>query len=84
MNAEYIQSLIDGGYADEAAVAAEVELAGEKNVLCINGEVVSLVHGEPPQKIFRDSIDKLKNVVVKSGLFKKTPVSYTHHRAHET
>lgn len=72
MTNEYLQLLIDGGYADEAGITADVVIGGENQTLCVNGEVVALVKGNPPEKVFSDSIDRISNITVKSGLFKKT------------
>ena len=77
MNGEYLNELIELGYADEAAVVADVTYAGGAGALCVNGEVVSLVTGDPPVKVFSDSIDKLDGLTVKTGLFKKT-VAFIH------
>ena len=74
---EYLNELIERGFADEAAVAADVSYDGKTGVLCVNGEVVTLVSGDPPQKAMSDTIDKLSNLTVKSGLFKKT-VAFEH------
>lgn len=69
--------MIDSGYADEAGLAATVVCADGVKFLCVSGEVVTLAAGDPPVKEFSDSIDKLENLTVKSGLFKKS-VSFTH------
>ncbi|MBD5131980.1 MAG: hypothetical protein HDT28_05245 [Clostridiales bacterium] len=78
MNNEILQLLIEKGYADEAGIAAEVtDAAGKNKALCVNGEVVTLVSGDGADKEFSDSIDRLENLTVKSGLFKKT-IAFTH------
>ena len=77
MNNEYLQDVIALGYADEAGVAADVTYSGGRGVLCVNGEVVTLAVGDPPSKVFSDSIDKLENLAVKAGLFGKK-ISFTH------
>ena len=78
MKPEILQQLIDSGYADEAGLAATVTAAdGKTYALCANGDIVTLAIGDPPQKVFSDSVDRLKNVRVKSGLFKKT-LAFTH------
>lgn len=77
MNMELLQHLIACGYADDAGIASEVVNAdGEKYLLCVNGEIVTLVQGENMQKVFSDSIDKLKDLKV-IGLFGKK-VCFTH------
>ncbi|MDE7165084.1 MAG: hypothetical protein K2O04_06680 [Clostridiales bacterium] len=74
---ELLQHLIACGYADDAGIASEVVGAdGEKYLLCVNGEIVTLVRGEQMQKVFSDSIDKLTNLSVK-GVFGKK-VCFTH------
>lgn len=77
MESEKLNALIDSGYADEAGLAAEVASADGVKYLCVNGEVVTLAAGDPPVKVFSDSIDKLENLTVKSGLFKKR-ICFTH------
>ena len=79
MNTELLQQLIEYGYADDAGIAADVTevIGGKQYVLCVNGELVTLASGNPPQKVFRDSIDKFGGIKVKSGVFKKT-LSFTH------
>ena len=77
MNKELLQHLITCGYADDAGIAAECRGAdGRPYLLCVNGEIVTLVHGEHMELVFSDSIDKLKGIKV-SGLFGKK-VSFTH------
>lgn len=77
MERETLTALIENGYADEAGLAAEVACSDGVKYLCVNGEVVTLAAGNPPAKVFSDSIDKLENLTVKSGLFKKR-VCFTH------
>lgn len=65
------------GYIDDENVSAYVRPVGggTTQMLCVCGEIVSLidVDGESDDfKIFSDSIDRLRNISVKSGLFKKT------------
>ena len=57
MESEKLNALIDSGYADEAGLAAEVASADGVKYLCVNGEVVTLAAGDPPVKVFSDSID---------------------------
>lgn len=77
MKDEYLQKLIALGYADEAGVAADVSYSGGSGALCVNGELVTLAHGDPPEKVFKDSIDKLQDLEVKSGLLGSS-VCFTH------
>lgn len=78
MKDDVLQRLIELGYADEAGVAAEVtDGDGKPCLLCVNGEVVTLAAGDPPQKLFSDSIDKLQELNVKSGLFSKR-IAFVH------
>ena len=77
MNMELLQHLIACGYADDAGIVANVVGAdGNAYMLCVNGEIVTLVRSENMQKVFSDSIDKLTNLKV-SGVFGKK-VSFTH------
>ncbi|MCH5164783.1 MAG: hypothetical protein J1G01_00075 [Clostridiales bacterium] len=68
--------LIELGYADEAGIVASVDYTVSdgrtgKGFLCVNGEVVTLAAGDEWEKVFKDSIDRLDGMTVKSGLFKK-------------
>ncbi|MDE7405718.1 MAG: hypothetical protein K2M89_02450 [Clostridiales bacterium] len=76
MNNEILQRLIECGYADDAGIAAEVVgEGGNRLLLCVNGEIVTLVQDDM-QKVFSDSIDKLQDLKV-TGLFGKK-VCFTH------
>ncbi|MDE5562014.1 MAG: hypothetical protein K2J01_00425 [Clostridiales bacterium] len=76
MNKELLQHLITCGYADDAGIAAEVVGAGgNRLLLCVNGEIVTLVQDQM-QKVFSDSIDKLTDLKV-TGVFGKK-VCFTH------
>lgn len=66
IDANYRAALLEKGFIDEAGVAAETD---GRTVLCVNGEVVSLVRGDPPQKVFSDTVDNITDIVVKRGLF---------------
>lgn len=79
MNAQTLSAIIEKGYADEAGIAADVIDAntGKSYALCVNGEVVTLVAADTLDKVFSDSIDRLENLAVRSGLFKKS-VSFDH------
>ena len=77
MNVELLQHLIACGYADDAGIASNVVGAdGNVYILCVNGEIVTLVRSENMQKVFSDSIDKLTNLRV-TGVFGKK-VCFTH------
>ena len=76
MNKELLQHLITCGYADDAGIAAEVVGdGGNRLLLCVNGEIVTLVQDQM-QKVFSDSIDKLTDLKV-TGVFGKK-VCFTH------
>ncbi|MDE5592815.1 MAG: hypothetical protein K2I75_02675 [Clostridiales bacterium] len=76
MNKELLQHLITCGYADDAGIAAEVVgSSGNRLLLCVNGEIVTLVQDQM-QKVFSDSIDKLTDLKV-TGVFGKK-VCFTH------
>lgn len=76
MNSELLGQLIACGYADDAGIAAEVANAdGTPYLLCVNGEIVTLVQ-DHMQKVFSDSIDKLTDLKV-TGVFGKK-VCFTH------
>ena len=69
---ELIEKLAANGYIDdERLIAAATDADGAEYVLCINGELVTLAAADG-QKIMRDSIDRLGDLTIKSGLFKKT------------
>ncbi|MDE6618094.1 MAG: hypothetical protein K2K13_03615 [Clostridiales bacterium] len=91
MNKELLQHLIACGYADDAGIAAEVVGAGgNRLLLCVNGEIVTLVNPilicaddngvtvkkDNMKKVFSDSIDKLTDLKV-TGVFGKK-VCFTH------
>ena len=70
MNGELLGKLIDGGYADEAGLAAEaVDSDGKIYYLCVCGEIVTLADTDA-KKVFSDSIDKLSELAV-LGVFGK-------------
>lgn len=76
MNNELLQHLITCGYVDDAGIAADVVgTDGKPYLLCVNGEIVTLVH-DRMQKVFSDSIDKLQDLKVTGLLGKK--VCFTH------
>ena len=79
MTTEQMNNLIERGFADEARVAADAVYEGKPCLLAVSGEVVSLISFDM-QKIMSDSIDTLKDLTVKSGLFKKS-ISFTYHGA---
>lgn len=77
LTAETLDNLKARGYVDDellaaAAIAADgTELAG-----CVSGELVTLVRADG-EKLFSDSTDRLQNIKVKTGLFKRT-LAFTH------
>ncbi len=75
MDKRYVEMLIESGYLDGEELAAEaVETSGrlEPGTLCISEVNVAIVTGDPPKAILKTTTDRLSNIKVKSGLFKKT------------
>ncbi len=83
MTKDYLSELMTRGYIDEELIVAEVKnlMDNENYVLCVSGVIVTLADALTPQKIFSDSTDRLYNVNVKSGLFKKQ-ISFEYNNKH--
>lgn len=72
LTAEMLDTLKARGYADDEGLAAAATAAdGTELIVCASGELVTLLRADG-EKLFSDSTDRLKNITVKTGLFKRT------------
>lgn len=71
MNKELITKLQASGSIDEELVYAEAESNVGAGVLCVNAELVTFVKNDG-EEVFKDTVDRLFELNVKNGLFKKT------------
>ncbi len=71
----YLQRLAADGKIGEGAIIAATEYNGGSAALVVDGVTVTLYSEN--EKVFSDTTDRLSDISVKSGLFKKT-VGFTH------